>query len=261
MAGKLRQKFGSMFKRSGGSDVVKREENSREAVLTELRQGYGKLVDTMQDVRGHMEDQARRSDRIIEVIEALPEVLRAIPESTDRQNQMLEGLTHSLRAQNKSTGELTNALGGLAKATQSQEASLTTMHDRLNGTLAQGEQSQRAMIDGIEKMSGAIVGVTQDQRDGRNTLAIVAEQTRRQQKQMLAMTGVSWALAVVALGVAGYVAIMVTRVASNNIAGRPAATPADNADAAGNTPEALGEPDQGAINAGDEMLGNESDAE
>ncbi|MEM9416707.1 MAG: hypothetical protein AAGA29_14700 [Planctomycetota bacterium] len=236
MAGNLRQRLGGMFSRKpkndGTSEVVKREENSREAVINELRQGYTELVDTMAAVRTHMADQAQRSDRIIEVIEQLPEVMRSIPESNHRQNETLAGLTQSLQTQNHSTQELTRALGGLADATRQQEQSLAGMHDRLNNTLSQTEAVNHEMAAGIDKVTGAIEGVHEDQRTGREVLAEIAGQSQRQQKHLMAMTGITSAVAIAALCIAGYVAVMASR--SSNIAGRDveAAAPAGQTPAA-----------------------------
>lgn len=233
MAINIRERIGGVFRKNKG-EIARREENSREAVVNELRRGYNQLVDTMQAVRGHMEDQSRRSDRVMEVIEALPEVLRTIPETARQQNETLLGLAKSLEAQNRSTAELTDALSGLAQATKQQEQALAGMHDRLNDTLLRGESSQQAMVSGIDQMSQAISGVTRDQQDGRAAIAQVAEQTRRQQKQMVAMNGVSWALAVLALGVAGWVAVTLIQNGPAPITGRdqpasnPVAAPAED---------------------------------
>ncbi|XAL98103.1 hypothetical protein OT109_10895 [Phycisphaeraceae bacterium D3-23] len=258
MAGNLRQKLGGMFSRKpkpnpdGTTEVVKREENSREAVINELRQGYTELVDTMSAVRTHMEDQARRSDRVLEVIEQLPEVMRSIPESNHRQNETLAGLTQSLESQNHSTEELTRALGGLADATRQQEQSMNGMHDRLNNTLSQTEAVNHEMAAGIDKMSGAIEGVHEDQRTGREVLAEIAGQSQRQQKHLMAMTGITSAVAIAALCIAGYVAVMASR--SNNMTGRDtgATNPAPQqtlgqdaqpGDEAGDTGDLAGDPD------------------
>lgn len=225
MAVQIRERFKSMFKRRKSSEVVKREERGREAVVNELRRGYGQLVDTMQSVQAHMEHQSKRSDRIMEVVEALPEVLRSIPESARQQNKTLESLAESLRVQNQSTGELTHALAGLAEATRRQEQTLTGMHDRLNDTVSRGEETQQSMLGGIQQMTGAIEGVTRDQQAGRSAIAQVADQSRRQQKQMMAMNGVSWALAVLALGVSGWVAVKLVDGGPTAIAGRDVAGP------------------------------------
>jgi len=222
MAVQLRERFKGMFKRGKSKDLVKREEKGREAVVNELRRGYSDLVDTMHSVRQHMEDQSRRSDRLMEVIETLPGVLQSIPESAKQQNKMMEGLTESLRVQNRSTGELTKALSGLAEATRQQEQSLSKMQDRLNDRLSRDEDAQQAMISGIDQMTSAVQGVTRDQHEGRTTIAQVAEQSRRQQKQMVAMNGVSWALAVLALGVAAWVAVKLVDAGPAGITGRSA---------------------------------------
>ncbi|MEM9347313.1 MAG: hypothetical protein AAGB26_11925 [Planctomycetota bacterium] len=240
MAINIRERIGGVF-RKNKSEVARRDENSREAVVNELRQGYNQLVETMHAVRGHMEDQSRRSDRVMQVIETLPEVLKTIPETARQQNETLIGLAKSLEAQNQSTAELTDALSGLAQATKQQEQALAGMHDRLNNTLARGEQSQQAMVSGIDQMSQAITGVTQDQKDGRAAIAQVAEQTRRQQKQMVAMNGVSWALAVLALGVASWVAVTLIQHGSTPIAGRDQPDPTAVASPAPETNEAQGE--------------------
>ena len=67
-------------------------EQRREVTVAQLKQGYGEVVDTMAAIRGHLDDQRGRQDRMEQMLSGLPEVLKAMPEAARTQTQLVKAI-------------------------------------------------------------------------------------------------------------------------------------------------------------------------
>ncbi len=243
----LTEKLGRLFKRGRTKDglevgvradagdlpvhrMSKREQ--REATLMQLKQGYEEVTETMKSLRSHMEEQARRSDRLLDLMEGLPDVLRSIPESNQRQTQVLQAMRSQMDTQTQTSERLSTALTELAGATGRQQNALGELHKQMEASRQSGEslrdslgilsETMETMTDASKSNVDAVNAIAQQTRDNQRH---TEDLYRKTQRQTVVMSSVSWALAIVALAVAGYVAVMVTRVAERPVA------PAPNVDA------------------------------
>jgi len=125
----------------------------------------------------------------------------------------------------------------------------------MDASRASGE-ALRDSLGILSETMESVAGASKSNVDAVNRIAehtreshrTTSELFRRTQKQATVMSAVSWALALAALAVAGYVAVMVTNVADRPIASQasPAATPGSDAAA-----EATGESAGGSGDATD----------
>jgi chromosome segregation ATPase len=197
-------------------DLVRSESegDGREATLAQLRSGYTEIIDTMKAVRGHLEDQSQQSRRMLEVMQAMPDLLRAIPESNRNQTRVLEAIHANLEHQNRASSELAAALGGLTQATA-----------KIGNHIQQGEESQQDLTDRLGTLNTTIQHLDQSNRDARETLraAVVESDDRnkavrdmvaRSHRQVVVLSIVSWALAIIALGASVMLAIFVMKLAN-----------------------------------------------
>ncbi len=227
----------------------------REATLHQLQEGYMEVVDTMQALRSHMEEQARRSDRLLNMMEGLPDVLRSIPESNRNQTDVLKAIQGQMRTQTETTGQLSSALSGLSDATTHQHAALGELQKQMQTSNEQGA----SLRDSLGILSETMEHVTEASQSNVDAMDRIAEQTRnsdqrlrdlfgRTQKHTTVMSAVSWALALAALSIAGYVAVMVAQVADQaqqpTVVESPSPAPAMTAGAPGivDLPEITVEP-------------------
>jgi len=222
----------------------KREQ--REAAILQLQQGYAEVVDTMHAMRSHMERQSQRSDRLLSLMEGLPDVLHAIPQTNAKQTAVLQAIEGQMRTQVESTGQLSTALTDLAGATRHQQEALGELHQQMNLSRQQNE----SLRDSLGVLSETMETVTDASRSNVEAMTGITEEVRsndkrfrdlfqRSQKHTTVMAAVSWALALGALAISGYVAVMVARVAES-IPARPAASVATvTTDSADVTPQPL----------------------
>ncbi len=100
--------------------------------------------------------------------------------------------------------------------------------DELLRQIDNSRASGEALRESLGTLSTSMQSMTDASRTNVNAINRIAEQTRdnqqhtdnlyrRTQKHATVMSAVSWALALVALAVAGYVAVMVSQVGSGNL--------------------------------------------
>lgn len=203
------------------------DSQGREVSIHQLKQGYGEVIETMQSVRRHLDEQAKRSDRLFELLEGLPQALQSLPEQNRTQTEMLQTIASSMERQTQTTGELSTAISGLTTIGENQQKTMTNLQEHLRAE----DVARRELRDGIGALDTTLGEVRQSSDASRATLesissqardrdAAIAEMFRRSQKTTSAMMAVSWALAVVALAVSAFVAVSVVQLSGSE----PAAT-------------------------------------
>ncbi|MEM1108748.1 MAG: hypothetical protein AAGH99_08665 [Planctomycetota bacterium] len=244
----LKDKVGSFFawarkdKPPVSVDVTRRDgevgqaegspEASREVTLQQIKQGYVEVVETMKSVRGHLEQQADRSERMLNLLEDLPEALRSLPETARTQTGVLQGIQSHLEDQNQTSQKLTEAITGLATASSHQQRSLAS----LDSHLADGQETRSQLNDGVAALTDTLGEVRESNAATRESIGAVVDQTRQNEAQMREMMQrnhktntlmmiLCLALATGALALGGYVAVMVGEITRD--AAPAAASPAE----------------------------------
>lgn len=198
------------------------EGESREATIAQLRRGYTELVDTMKAVRGHLDEQSQQSRRMLEVMQVMPDLLRAIPEQTRNQTRLLEAIHANIDHQNRASGELSAALSGLTQATQ-----------KIGTHIQDGEAVREEMTAKIGALDTTIGRLSESNREAREALRAafadsdeknktVRDMVARSHRQVVVLSIVSWALAIIALAASAFLAVMVVRLVNDANASTPA---------------------------------------
>ncbi len=201
--------------------VARREdhESPPEVTLQQLKQGYGEVVETMKSVRNHLEHQADRSEQMLQLLGDLPEALRSMPDQARVQTGVLQAIENHLANQDHTTRQLTEAITGLATASAHQQRSLAA----LDTHLAQGHESLTQLNQGVAALTTTLGGVQESNAATRAAMNAVVEQTRindermremfqRSQKMNTMMVILCLALAIGALALGGYMAVLVSKV-------------------------------------------------
>ena len=193
---------------------------TKENAIEKLTRGYEEVVELMTSVRSHMQQQADRSERLLNMLQGLPEALKSLPEATRSQTRTLETIQSSLASQAQNQSRLTDALTGLAKTTHQHELAMTAIGQQLDA----GHQRSEQILSSFTALSGTLGRMSEANETSTGLLQRIAQQESqaaeqvrqlflRNQKQMTTMSVISWSLAIVALTVAGYVAVSVGKIA------------------------------------------------
>ena len=187
--------------------------------IAQLKNGYGEVVETMKAVRSHLDEQSHRSDRMLELMQHLPEVLQSIPEANRTQSRMLEAIHENLGRSNDTAAKLSEAISGLTSAAGSQERTLTSIHEHL----VEEDQTRHKLNEGVAGLNDTLGHVVASNAATRDAMGTVVEQSRvndeqmrelysRSQKTTTAMMLVALALATGALALGGYMAYMISQM-------------------------------------------------
>lgn len=206
------------------------QSGGRDVSIAQIKQGYGEVLDTMQSVRRHLDDQAQRSDRMISLLEGLPEVIRSLPEQNKAQTEMLRAIYQNMERQTETTGQLSTAISSLSTVGENQQKTMGELQDHLRAE----DVARRELREGIGTLDKTLTEVRESSDSSRSALESISEQAKqrdtaigemfqRSQKTTSAMMAVSWALAIVALAVSAFVAVRVTQISGDD-AGNAGAT-------------------------------------
>ncbi len=217
------------LKPESGGGWFFRKRSQKQQNLQQLQRGYEDVVDLMETCKSHMESQAQRADRLLELLEDLPEALRVIPESSRQQAKMIEGLQSHLENQNQNTARLTDAVEGLATATQQHEKAMGVIQSQLDANQQNGER----MVESFSALGDTLGRIGAAHQSGNDLLNTMAEKVQksddqmrdlftRNQRQVTVMSLISWTLAISALLVAGYIGVKVSQMPIGQQAAAPA---------------------------------------
>ncbi len=192
--------------------------SNQQVTLAQLKQGYGEVLDTMKSVRSHLEQQADRSEQMLEVMRELPRALRSMPETAETQTRLLESIQSNLDRQNETSNHLTGAVTGLASAAASQEKALGQISDHM----AEEKQTRHQLTDTVGSLNSTLDQVTAESTATRDSMGAVVSQARidneqmrdmfqRSQKLNTAMVLLCLALATGALVLGGYMAYLISQ--------------------------------------------------
>lgn len=198
-------------------DAVRREDEQRKSML-QIRQGYNEVVDTMQAVRSHLDEQANRSDRMLELLEHLPAALKSMPEAQRDQSRALEAIREHLDHQNNVTDQLTAAISGLTHAAGAQRETIQTLHEGMRHEATTREEVR----DSLKTLDSTLGNVSDSSEASRALLVDVAEDAklreeatremmRKSQRTSVVLTVLALSIAALAVGVAVWLAVTVTQ--------------------------------------------------
>jgi len=196
-----------------GGDQEQTPQN-KDVSIAQLKQGYSEVVETMQSVRKHLETQGQRSERMMEMFEGMPEILKSIPETNRAQVRLLEAIHANLDRQNETSTELSSAIQGLTKAADTQQNTMTKIKEHLHAE----DEARREMLTGVDTLNTTLDGVKESNESARATLTSISDQAAMREERLVEMFDsarktqtmmsiVAWVLALAALCVAFYVAV------------------------------------------------------
>ena len=208
---KVTEKLGGMLARMRGknSTAVQLSRRERDEQLVKFTQSVGDVSDTMKAVRQYLDDQADRSDEMMDMMRGLPEVLASIPEANRTQTQLVKAIAAQLEAANTNSAHLTEALQSLGKASGKQDETLGQIRDHLT----EESETKRDLQTGIAAMTSTLESVEVSNLAAERAMTDAQEQQRRSEERMMELyrksqrtTGIM--LLIAAFAVAGALAFV-----------------------------------------------------
>lgn len=111
---------------------------SKGEMIAELQKNYNEVMELIRKVSNHLDEQAGRSERLMEIAERIPEALDALPE---------------LRSQNE---RIIVALRDAAEEARSRDEQSAQTLDRLGDRLEESRESDRVLVGTMAEFRGTL---------------------------------------------------------------------------------------------------------
>jgi DNA-binding ferritin-like protein len=111
---------------------------SKGEMIAELQKNYAEVMELIRKVSNHLDEQAGRSERLMEIAERIPEALDALPE---------------LRSQNE---RIIVALRDAAEEARSRDEQSAQTLDRLGDRLEESRESDRVLVGTMAEFRGTL---------------------------------------------------------------------------------------------------------
>ena len=194
-----------------GDAIATVHEHPRAASLEELRRGYGEALGMMRSVREHMDRQAGYNERVLAVLERLPEALAALPESQKTQARIADALLEQVRQQDRSARSMEGLIQSVARSAEQQGRSFDAMRKQFDSSREADTARNETMI----AMGHTIQSVCRDSKESSRQIgksieaaqSEVASSIRRNTRSVAILAAVAMVCgfsAVAAVGIAVY---------------------------------------------------------
>ena len=140
--------------------------------MQQLQKGYEEMIDLMGSVRTHMELQSERSERLLTVLEGLPEAIKSLPETSRNQTRTLEAIQSSLEQQGEHNSRLSDALNSLSRTTSQHQQAMTSVGKQLDS----GNQRSEQMLHSFKGLNGTLDRMSESNEASTGLLQQIAEQ-------------------------------------------------------------------------------------
>jgi hypothetical protein len=174
----------------------------RDAAIRQLQTDYREVIELVRAVRTHLDMQAMRSDRMLELMSRVPDVLSALPETNRNQARMLEAMQIHFEQQGRASHRLNEALGNLAMSAEHQSQVLGLIQQQLDsrseseqqltGTFTAMNQTLAHLGESTAASAQAMRSLTQRSDESDRRVEQVMEKTT---KQMTLMMSIGYGLA------------------------------------------------------------------
>ncbi len=135
----------------------------RREPMERFQEGFNKLVDQLQQINGHLNQQLEQHGELMGRVRELPQVLESLPSAVENQKVLTTQLLNQLRSTASKDQEFTNVVGQIPVEAARQTETLTTINGQLEasaesfnkfrGTLDRLNHNTVSNTEGIVQMS------------------------------------------------------------------------------------------------------------
>lgn len=180
----LKERFVSWFDRVRGytdeTRPVRLSRTQRDEAIQSLQHGYTEVLDLMSSVRNHLDQQALRSDRLLDQLDGLPHAIQSLPESNRNQARMLEAIEGHLDSQHRAAREMNESMAGLARSADSQVQIMTALQQQFE----QRTETDRQMVKSFSTINETLIQLNRSSESSLLFLQQLAERSDRTHEEM-----------------------------------------------------------------------------
>jgi DNA repair ATPase RecN len=191
---------------------------AQRATLQRVQESFDTLTELMSSIREHMDRQSHRQDELATYLSHLPEVLRAIPETSRIHGETLRAIHQQVERQNLNQEKLADILEKLSNGSGEQRESIDEIRERVDAI----RETDEAISSSLSNLGVALRSVSENSTTGAQVLEQMRDRIdsrdgqleqilRRQGTRFTTMLAIAIFLSISALAavcVIGYVMII-----------------------------------------------------
>jgi phage-related tail protein len=132
--------------------VVKASKPDKAQTLERLEAGFSRLIDQLEGINGHLDEQARQNENLLIKLDKLPELLASLPQVVDNQNRLTEKLSEDLKNKSANDQMLREAVEKIPNETAKQTEALGD----INEMLTQAKDTDTQLAEDFGKFNSAL---------------------------------------------------------------------------------------------------------
>ncbi len=140
--------------------------------VAELQKGYQEVIGLVSKISDHLDRQAARTDRLVELMGEMPEALGALPEINRQNARLLDVISDHLEHSRSREDAFNNALARISEATSSHADVLGLVQQQLENNT----QTSAQLTKSIDTFQGAVSELAKSNRDTRERTAELMKQ-------------------------------------------------------------------------------------
>lgn len=138
----------------------------RDAVVTQIQEGFGTLTDLMSTIRTNMDRQSQRQDELLAYLAHLPEALRSLPETSRAHGETLRAIHLQLEQQNVQQDKLSDILEKLSDSTGDQRETINEVREHIENI----RQTDETISSNLNSLGAALQSVSRNSTTGAQVL-------------------------------------------------------------------------------------------
>lgn len=176
-----REKAAQTERNGDGELVVERRSKSRS--MAELQQGYDEVMGLVRKVGDHLDTQSQRTEKLLSLMERMPQALDALPEINRQNSQLLQALNEHLSQSKKRETTLNDTLRSLGESSSQQTEVLGLLQRQLDSSTRSAEQ----MTETLSSFSEALTNLAATNNRSTDILARIVESAEQRDARMATM--------------------------------------------------------------------------
>lgn len=178
---------------SGGDDVQRSRtaEDSlapvhrRKPTLTEIQQNYDEVMGLVRKIGDHLDAQTQRTEKLVSLMERLPEAIDALPEMHRQNARLLEALSEHLAHSRKREETLNSTLDKLGEASGHQTEVLGLLQQQFDSSTRSAEQ----MTQTLTGFNETLANLAQNNSRSTEALTQLMRTTEQRESQLIDIFG------------------------------------------------------------------------
>ncbi len=193
---------------------------NRQELLNELRKNYTEVLGLVRKVDTHLDEQSRRSERLLELAEKSARQLEVLPELAESNRRVADALADLVELTRDARTRNEAAMDRLTKNAVQQLETAQRQTSALQSVQASMHRSSEASIEMAQSMSGfgqTLGDVAASTRDLGDTIAAMRETDAEREAELARLVSNSQKWLVAAVVFAGLVAVGVLALVLNKV--------------------------------------------